>query len=597
MKTTAAPNLPARAPRELDRFVKAGVISATDVAAAAGLVRIARGDAAAPDSDLRCRPDPRCWIAMCMAVRAPRDGHTCVPLTEVAEWMEQVYLGEAGTDGQDGEHQRLDWPADAVAWQAVLETAGPLVGGPDDRAPFIVDNGHLYLGRSLHEERQVARRLAALGDRLEILLGGPGTGKTTQVAIRLVDLFRQDPKKRIALAAPTGKAAARMKEALLGRLDDPNAPDEVRNASEEVRESIRAAHPTTIHALIGSRPLGTPRYEFHAKNQLTHELVVVDEASMISSSLMHHLLDAIGDKPRLLLVGDPDQLASVEAGSVLGDMARSAGRPGSTLAGRATTLTVRHRFGPRIGALADAILLGDAGVERAFEILEGRWTYEPDPNNETSDDPASVAWVRPGTDEFRVLMRECVEHARKLRDAAIGGDVATALAAQRELQVLCAHREGNLGVSGRNAFVERELGAAGGPRWYAGRPVLVTVNNRGLGLHNGDVGVVVPVQDSSRMEAVFPVGRDVRRVPVSRLESVGTVHALTIHKSQGTEYRHAIVILPEQPSRIVTRELLYTGVTRASGRVTVVGSREVIEAAIRRPIRRATGLAERLQEG
>ena len=149
-------------------------------------------------------------------------------------------------------------------------------------------------------------------------------------------------------------------------------------------------------------------------------------------------------------------------------------------------------------------------------------------------------------------------------------------------------------MAGFNALVERQLGDAAGERWYAGRPLMVARNNPALDLFNGDMGVVVPAAEQGRSDAAFPAGKGVRLVPVSRLEDVATVHALTIHKSQGSEYAHVIVVLPEQPSRIVTRELLYTGVTRASRRVTIVGSEEVIRAAIARPIRRATGLADRL---
>ncbi|MCE9629159.1 MAG: exodeoxyribonuclease V subunit alpha [Planctomycetia bacterium] len=414
------------------------------------------------------------------------------------------------------------------------------------------------------------------------------------MAIRLVDLLREDPQMRIALAAPTGKAAARMAEALQQRLNDDNAPDEVKNAPQAVRDAIAAAHPTTIHSLLGVRPQGTPRYKFHAGNLLTYNLVVIDEVSMLSSSLMHHLLAALDAKTHLLLVGDPDQLASVEAGSVLGDMARAAKQPGSPLAARTRTLTVRHRFGPRIGALADAILLGEEGVAEAFEILEGRGTHQRDRASAATDDPTSVCWVEPGTIAFRQVMQEVADHGALMRALAKAGDVAAAVEALRSLQVLCGHRQGKLGVSGLNTLVQRRLGIVGGSQWYSGRPVLVTANNRALGLNNGDVGVVVPGSGERRKDAAFPEGKGFRLVPVSRLEHVETVHALTIHKSQGSEYRHVVVVLPEQPSRIVTQELLYTGVTRAIDRVTVVGSREVIEAAIKKPIRRATGLAERL---
>jgi exodeoxyribonuclease V alpha subunit len=571
--------IPPTAPDGLAGFVAAKVISADDVAAAVALVGIAARD------QPEVVPDLRAWVAMCLALRASRDGHTCVVLDDIASLLE---------DGDEQPRRLLDGPADASVWTAALRSAGPLVGEPGDRAPFIIDGSRLYLARSLHEEQQIARRLLAADEKLEILLGGPGTGKTTQVAIRLVDLFRTTPEMRIALAAPTGKAAARMAEALQQRLHDPRAPAEVRDAPPQVRAALAAAHPTTIHALLGVRPRGTPRYKFHAANQLTYDLVVVDEASMLSSSLMHHLLEAVGPETRLLLVGDPDQLASVDAGSVLGDIAKAARTATSQLASRTTTLTVRHRFGPRIAGLADAILRGDEGLAQAFAILEGDWQCPPDPAHQAADDPASVRWVEPRSAAFAAVEEEVVAQARRLRQLALDGDAGAALLAQRDLQVLCAHRDGPQGVSGWNTLVEARLGLVGGSQWYAGRPVMVTANTPALALHNGDVGLVVPAAVERRMDVVFPVGKEARRLPVSRLEDVATVHALTIHKSQGSEYGHAIVVLPERPSRILTRELLYTGVTRATGRVTVVGSRAVIAAAIRQPIRRATGLAARL---
>lgn len=581
MTTTASsPTSRAVAPAALAPFVEAGVVSAADVAAAATLVGIAQREQPA------VAPDIGAWLAMCLALRAPRDGHTCVPLDAIDELRGDVNPARAAS---------LGWPADGKAWRESLVTAGCLVGTPEARGPFMVENDRLYLARSLHEEREIARLLLAAGDRLEILLGGPGTGKTTQLARRLVDLLRESPTLRIALAAPTGKAAARMAEALQLRLADAAAPAAVREAPQAVREAIAAAHPTTIHTLLGFRPQGTPRYAFHAGNRLDYELVVVDEVSMLASSLMHHLLVALGDKARLVLVGDPDQLASVDAGSVLGDIARAARVPGTPLEDHTRTLTERHRFGPRIGRLADAILRGAEGVDEVFEILDGRWT-PPATTKANVDGPRAVRWVEPGTSAYEELVSQVVAHAGGMRGLAEQGNVAGAVQALGQLQVLCAHREGLLGVAGWNALVQRRLGLAGGPIWYAGRPVLVTANSRILGLHNGDVGVVVPAA-GGRHEAAFPVGKNFRSLPVTRLENIETVHALTIHKSQGSEYRHVIVVLPEKPSRIVTRELLYTGVTRASDRVTVVGSREVIAAAIRRPIRRATGLAPRLMGG
>ena len=583
----ATVHLPASAPAALADYVRARAVTADDVAAAAVLVGIARREAIPPTVDLRA------WLAMCLALRAPRDGHTCVSLADIRDWAGDIDFTEA---------DHLHWPADVAEWRASLASAGPLVGMPGSRAPFILDTtpaggGRLYLARSLHEEQEIARRLVGENTgEVRILLGGPGTGKTTQVATRLVSLFQADPATRIALAAPTGKAAARMAEALRNRLHDPKAPAEIRDAPREVRAAVAAARPVTIHKLLGYRPYGTPRYRFHAGNPLAYDLVVIDEASMLSSSLMHHLLAAVGEGTRLLLVGDPDQLASVDAGSVLGDIAKAAASPGSRLASRTEKLTTRHRFGPRIGGLADAILMDDgaAGAAQALDILEGRWTAPPDPHNAAADDPASIRWIEPGTAAFAELVEEAVAHAARVRELAGQGQVAAAIEAQKEFQLLGAHRGGTLGVAGWNLLVERRLGVAGGSPWYAGRPLMVTRNNPALDLFNGDVGLVVPGGERGRMDAAFPTGTEPRRLPVSRLEDVATMHALTIHKSQGSEYRHAVVVLPERASRIVTRELLYTGVTRASEKVTIVGSRRVIEAAITKPIRRATGLQARL---
>ena len=581
MTSTSALGAAPTVPRELAAYLAAGVISAEDIAAAAVLVEMGRRAGG-------CDPLPLAWVAMCLALRTPRDGHTCVDLHRIGDWA-------AGIDLTSGIHPA--WPRDAAAWKQALATAGPLVGVAGDRSPFVLDESpaggcRLYLARSLHEEEEIARQLTGGAvARVRILLGGPGTGKTTEVAKRLIDRLRAQPDTRIALAAPTGKAAARMSEALRGSLHDARAPAEIRNAPQIVRDKVDAIRPVTIHKLLGNRPRGTPRYRFRADNPLTYDLVVVDETSMLSSSMMHHLLAALGGETELLLVGDPDQLASVDAGSVLADIAAVARQEGSPLQAVTRILTVRHRFGPRIGALADAILAGD--VAAALAVLGGT-APRVSGAEAGAVDSAAIHWVEPHGADFEAVVEEVVAHAERLRALAEAGDVAAALDAQKALQVLCAHREGRLGAAGWNATVEMRLGVAGGSRWYAGRPVMVTRNNRAIDLFNGDVGIVVPAAAGSRGEAAFRQGGETRRIPISRLEDVATVHALTVHKSQGSEYEHAIVVLPAAASRIATRELLYTGITRARRRVTVVGSREVVEAAINRPIRRASGLEGRL---
>jgi exodeoxyribonuclease V alpha subunit len=588
----SAPRLATSPPPSLAAVVDAGILSADDVAAVGVFVSLA-----ARDEPLTL--EPLAWVALGLAVRTPRDGHTCVDLARIGDWF-----GTASLDGAEAD-ATLAWSTDAAAWQAALDSAGPLVGVPGERRPFIVDGDRLYLARSLHEEKAIAKRLTGGSQtepgtgpdgtvaaepprgRVRILLGGPGTGKTTEVARRLIEKFTADPLTRIALAAPTGKAAARMAEALRNRCLAEQAP-------QEVLDAIDAARPVTVHRLLKVRPQGTPRYRFHADHPLAYDLVVVDETSMLSSGLMYRLLEAVSVDTELLLVGDPDQLASVEAGSVLADIARAAARPGSPLAAVTDRLVTRHRFGAEIGALADAILAGDAAG-----VLDLLGTARAQPAGLFA---GPIAWVEPGSPGFRSLVAEVVAQARRLGTLARGGDAPAAVEAQKDLQVLCAHRGGPLGAAGWNTLVEQQLGVFGGPPWYPGRPVMITRNTPALDLFNGDIGLAVPAADAAaeesgsvRLEVAFPQGRSVRRVSVARLDEVATVHALTIHKSQGSEYRHAIVVLPERASRILSRELLYTGVTRAIDRITLVGTRDVITAAVARPIRRASGLADQLE--
>ncbi|MDA0253306.1 MAG: exodeoxyribonuclease V subunit alpha [Planctomycetota bacterium] len=601
--------LTAEPPADLAPYLDAGIISPDDVAAVGVFVSLAARELPAAGEPPSSEPgglDLLAWLALGLALRTPRDGHTCVDLARIADWFGGELPGNSS----------LAWPDDAATWKRALRSAGSLVGGLGDRAPFILDGERLYLARSLHEERAIADRLmggsraaidavaagepAAPRGRIRVLLGGPGTGKTTEVARRLIETFTADPLTRIALAAPTGKAAARMAEALRNRCLAEQAP-------QPVLDAIDAARPVTVHRLLKVRPQGSPRYRFNADHPLAYDLVVVDETSMLSSTLMYRLLDAISADTELLLVGDPDQLASVEAGSVLADIARAAAREGSPLATVTDRLVTRHRFGAEIGALADAILAGDAaGV---LDLLEtaGRQPAELF--------AGPVSWIEPGSPDFDSLIGEVVAQAERLGELARAGDAAAAVEAQKDLQVLSTHRSGWLGAAGWNATVEKRLGVFGGPPWYPGRPVMITRNTPALDLFNGDIGLILPAADSSgyasalgrqglesaqaptgmaRREAAFPQGRSVRRVAVARLDEVATVHALTIHKSQGSEYRHAVVVLPERASRILSRELFYTGVTRAIERVTVVGTRDVIAAAVSRPIRRASGLADRL---
>lgn len=528
-------------------------------------------------STLSGTTDASVTLALALAVRALRGGSVCVDLRSVAE---QTQLPE------------LPWPA-VDEWLAAV-AASPLLGTPPVLRLF---GDLLYLDRYWLEEQQVcddvltlvatkpggsipdvtrlfppgfeeqrAAAKVALSQGLTVLTGGPGTGKTTTVARLLALLAEQaalagHPPLRIALAAPTGKAAARLQEAVQLEVDRLDAVD---------RDRISGLQATTLHRLLGSRPDTSSRFRHHRGNRLPHDVIVVDETSMVSLTMMARLLEAVRPQTRLLLVGDPDQLASVEAGAVLADLVDGLGSRG------VAALQTSHRFGESIGALASAIRAGDASG--AVEVLAAGGEH--------------VEWVSSQADER--LREVLVPHALALRQAAVLGDAGTALDILDEHRLLCAHRSGPFGVAQWNRQVQRWLAEATGEptwaTWYVGRPILVTVNDYGLKLYNGDTGVTVATPDGLRAvvggSGTFATGR---------LTEVETMHAMTIHKSQGSQADEVTVLLPPEESRLLTRELFYTAVTRAKTRVRVVGSEAEIRAAIARQAVRATGLRKRLK--
>jgi exodeoxyribonuclease V alpha subunit len=518
-------------------------------------------------------------LAIAVVVRALRGGSVCVDLRLVADQFEMP---------------ELPWPS-PDRWLRAVQ-ASPLV----TKTPVLRLFGDLlYLDRYWLEERQVCddvltllsslpgevpsmERLfpagweeqreaakVALTQSLTVLTGGPGTGKTTTVARLLALLAEQaslagKPPLRIALTAPTGKAAARLLEAVQLEVDKLDAVD---------GDRLPELKASTIHRLLRTRPDNSSRFRHHRENRLPHDVIVVDEASMVSLTLMARLLEALRPDSRLLLVGDPDQLASVEAGAVLADLVDGLG--GSRIA----ELKTSYRFGKSIGALASAIRDGDA--DQVIALLQAGGEH--------------VEWL--DTDEPTEKLRKVlVPHALRLREAAILGDAQAALATLDEHRLLCAHRRGPFGVRLWNRQVERWLtDATGEPLWtdwYAGRPVLVTANDYGLGLYNGDTGVTVVRGDGLR--AVVAAGAGPVEFATSRLADVDTMHAMTIHKSQGSQAAEVTVLLPPEDSRLLTRELFYTAVTRAKEKVRVIGPEASVRAAIDRRAVRASGLAQRL---
>ncbi|AOB33306.1 exodeoxyribonuclease V subunit alpha [Bordetella sp. H567] len=515
-----------------------------------------------------------------------------------------------------------------------------------------------------------------------IITGGPGTGKTTTVvkvlavlqalalqgigaadahaAVPGVDGRTPAPDRRplrIRLAAPTGKAAARLSESIAGavsRLPVTDLP-----ASEAVRQAIPTSV-STLHRLLGSRP-GSRKFRHDAEHPLALDVLVVDEASMIDLETMAALLQALPPRGRLILLGDKDQLASVEAGAVLSDLCRDAraGRytpatrdwlaqvsgerigedlldsEGTALDQAIVMLRHSHRFAADsgIGRLAAAINAGNrqavarfwrqphAGVTRlagrecerdfAALVLDGQARTELElammggmPDAPAVDAPGDAAHDR-GPHGYARYLR--LMHARRPAPGAVQEDLdewaRQVLRAHGAFQLLTTLRHGLWGVDGLNRRVARLLREHGmidaTEGWYAGRPVLVTRNDYALGLMNGDIGITLalPARDgvAAVLRVAFPMtdgsGR-IKWVLPSRLQAVETVFALTVHKSQGSEFDHAAVVLPERLSPILTRELLYTGITRARAFLTLLspGGDQVLEQGIARQVRRASGL-------
>ena len=411
--------------------------------------------------------------------------------------------------------------------------------------------------------------LRALQHNFLIISGGPGTGKTTTV-VKILALLQSTAAGtlRIALAAPTGKAAMRLQESIaqsLGSL----------TISPAIAQSI-PDKASTLHRLLGGLH-HSPFFRHDGENPLLYDVVVVDEASMVDLALMSKLVAALRPGSRLILLGDKDQLASVESGTVLADM--TAALPGNTV-----ELQRSFRFDQGIKSFAAAINGGDSVA--AWNLMVG-------------DSPENVSLLQGDTAEYAGDI-----YCRYMRE--VRG--AKTLATYRELfvlfhsfKVLCALRHGPFGVQGVNEQVEQYLTTKGydclGAEWYPGRPVMVTRNEYSLDLYNGDMGLCLPDPADPEVLKVWFERADgsLRGLLPGRIGSCETVYALTIHKSQGAEIGEVLVVLPGQESSLVSRELLYTAVTRARNRVRVKGLRSVFDLAVMAKIERHSGLVECLQ--
>lgn len=585
-------------------------------------------------------------------------GHVCLdPLEFLTDPAAFLNMGlpddvEALEDPVRLEVEAFKDPSRLPEWLTAFQSS-KLIGQGAEDGPLVFDGGCLYLARNWRHEQSVARRIleriqvldtqpfarmaelqdlfppryppipgpnyqkiaTALATRgnLLILTGGPGTGKTFTVVRILALLLSASPGLRILLAAPTGKAAARLTESIMGSL---------KSLPEAIRNKI-PSKASTIHQMLGSQK-HTRQFRHHARNPLHADVVVIDEASMIDLERMAALMEALPPRTRLILVGDKDQLSSVEAGSVMGDLCRdlairgysaetsdwiqgatgerldaATGSQCDALAQQTVMLRHSERFAGHsgIGQLAEAVNLGD--IPRARAILTGdapypdvHWIETPGPGDRLLDalclgtgDSTQGADTK-GYQHYLEMIPEPIDtqatHPEGL--TAVFNQLMEALGS---FQVLSAVHEGPWGVASLNPRIERRLEQQGLIRpsverdsgWYAGRPVMVTRNDYELGLMNGDIGITLPFiedgQDKVSLRVVFkhPENTDTpfRIVLTGRLNEVETVFAMTVHKSQGSEFGHVALMLPNPSNApVLSQELLYTGITRAKHRLTVI---------------------------
>jgi len=571
-------------------------------------------------------------LAAAMASHYQEEGNICFDLSSVA-----------GKPAVEDGTEDLVFPK-LQKWQSILAKS-PVVGRPGDFRPLILDGSRLYLYRYWEYENKLANILkgrtgedgekvdeGALKDGLArlfpeegeeetdwqrvaafvsvmkrfcVISGGPGTGKTYTVA-KILALLLEQPgaeKIRIALAAPTGKAAARLQEAIKNSREKLNCRQDIKKLIPE--------EASTIHRLLGSVP-DSPYFRHNAENPLPAEVVIVDEASMVDLALLSKLTQAVPPTARLILLGDKDQLASVEAGAVLGDICDTGevhgysqkfcnalkqvagenvacpaeGEDGHGIRDSIIQLRRSYRFGAvsGIGEVSRAVNEGD-GI-RAMEIMK-------------SGSCGDIQWKNlPRTDTMPAVLRDRIIEGFSpyLRET----DPAETFDLFNRFRILCALREGPHGIRYMNLLIEQVLKNEGlihqDGRWYIGRPVMITRNDYNLRLFNGDVGITLPDPKlGNELRVFFPApDGSMRTFPPLRLPDHETVYAMTVHKSQGSEFDQVLFLMPDRSVPVLTRELVYTAITRAKEKVEVWGKEEVFRGAVSRRIERISGLREAL---
>lgn len=570
-------------------------------------------------------------LSACLVSYLYRQGDVCLMLEKYAS---QTLFEESDED------LHIQAPASDIWEKALLDSE--VVGHPGDFKPLILDDGgRLYLHKLWHYENVLARQLinrsqqttgdidrallkegldrlfpnngsgvdwqkvaaaAAVKNKLSVISGGPGTGKTSTVvrvlALLLEQAAQEEQNISIALAAPTGKAAGRLKESI-------SSAKEALNVDEEIRETI-PEDTMTLHQLLGARRYSSS-FRHDEDNPVPYDLVIVDEASMVDQVLMSKLVNAMLEKTQLILLGDKDQLASVEAGSVLGDICSlesnrfssdmadwlrelslaisedSVAKDVKPLTDHITLLTKSYRFGADSGIarLADCVNNGDA--DQSLEVLRS--------GSLTDVTLASID----DTTQLEQVLRENV--AGYFENIIQSESVEMALQRLNEFQILAAHRRGPWGIEFLNRYVEQILQQEGllpkYQQWYTGKPVIINVNDYTLGLHNGDTGLCMP-DAQGELKIHFRHEDTIRSIAPGRLPDHNTAFALTVHKSQGSEFNRVLLVLPDKVSQVLSRELVYTAVTRARTAISILGRESVLRKTIHKRLQRSSGLRDRL---